>query len=186
MLQESGPMAGFREAPQTHPELSGWAGPATAIHALGQMALPMTLRLHVEAHGTMAIDFAHNAYAWTHTLAEFPRVPASVELETSPAPADGSAPFALPGRTLDPLLWLIGLNAFGDSPAPWLTEDERFRLRRWPNLTELDVPLDQVRVIAMFGNTFATPHEVAAAANLDVREVNRMVNGFSAMGILRR
>ena len=72
--------------------------------------------------------------------------------------------FELPGRPLDPLLWSIGLHAFGDEPAPWLVPGYRYRLRRWPALSGIAVDLDQVRMIAMLGNAFATADELAAAA----------------------
>lgn len=186
MLQESAHPAGFRDAPVAHPALSGWGSAATAIHAIQSMAVPMTLRLHVEDAGTVDVDFPNHAFAWDVALGDFPVHPASVALETLPVAAGEPPVIDLPGRTLDPLLWLIRRNAFDGRPATWLDPTHRFRLSRWPNLAELGVPLDQVRVMAMLGNTFAGAAEISGAARVDIDEVWNMVNAFSVMGILRR
>jgi hypothetical protein len=145
----------------------------------------MTLRLHVADHGIIAIDFAYNAYEWSVSLDDFPRAPESVLVETRPATADAPT-ISLPGQQLDPLLWSIGMNAFGDSPAPWLAPDHRYRLRRWPSLTGIAVSLDQVRMIAMLGNSFATADELAAAAQTPASDARRLVNALSVAGLLRR
>jgi hypothetical protein len=72
MSPESGLAVGTRTTVDAPPELAGWAGAATAVHAIQQMPVPMTLRLHVAEHGVIAIGFAYNAYEWTHELASFP------------------------------------------------------------------------------------------------------------------
>jgi hypothetical protein len=170
------------EAP---PELAGWAGAATAIHACQLMAMPMTLRLDVAGHDVIAVDFAFNAFEWSVSLDDFPTAPATVRVETRPGLADAPT-IELPGQALDPLLWSIGLHAFGDQPAPWLVPDHRYRLRRWPALAGIAIDLDQVRMIAMLGNAFATADELAAAAHTSPRDARRLVNALSVAGILRR
>lgn len=186
MSPDSGVVAGHRTVVEAPPELTGWAGAATAIHAIQQMAMPMTLRLDVAGHGPIAIDFAFHAFQWEPPLTAFPESPSTVLVETRPAIPDGPPSFELPGRTLDPLLWLIGYHAFGDEPAPWLREGDRYRLRRWPSLSELSIGLDQVRMIAMLGNAFGTADELAAAAQTPPADARRLVNAFSLIGILRR
>lgn len=185
MSPESGVVTGSRETVSAPPELSGWAGAATAVHAIQQMAMPMTLTLDVASHGVIAIDFPFHAFAWDTSLAEFPLDATSILVETRPAPADQPT-IALPGRSLDSLLWTIGYNAFGDEPAPWLREGDRYRLRRWPALADISVTLDQVRMTAMLGNAFATADELAAAAHTPPADARRLVNAFSVTGILRR
>jgi hypothetical protein len=165
--------------------LSGWAGAATAIHAIQQMAMPMVLRLDVADHGTVVIDFAFNAFEGPLSLADFPAHPVSVHVETRPAQPEQPS-VTLPGRPLDSLLWMIGYTAFGDEPAPWLREGDRYRLRRWPALAELNITLDQVRMTAMLGNAFATADELAAAAPTPPTDSRRLVHAFSVTGILRR
>lgn len=172
------------------PELAGWAGAASAVHAIQQMAIPMTLLLDVApngsaAHETITIDFAYHAYEWAGSLGDFPAAPESVHIETRPGIPDAPS-IDLPGHSLDPLLWLIGFHAFGDEPAPWLLPDHRYRLRRWPSLSDLTIDLDQVRMIAMLGSAFATADELAAAAHTPPADARRLVNALSVVGILRR
>lgn len=167
------------------PELAGWAGAATAVHAIQRMSVPMTLRLHVAGHGVIAVDFAYNAFDWSGSLTEFPESPHSVIVETRPALPDAPS-LELPARALDPLLFSIGYHAFGDEPASWLVPGHRYRLRRWPSLSDIPVSLDQVRMIAMLGNAFATADELASAAHTDLGEARRLINGLSVTGILRR
>ena len=186
MSPEPGLVAGSRPADTAPPELSGWAGAATAIHAIQQMATPIVLRLDVAGHGVVTIDFPANAFAGAISLADFPAEPVSVLVETRTKGLDDPPEFELPGRSLDSVLWLIGYHAFGDEPAPWLADDHRYRLRRWPSLSELSVSLDQVRMTAMLGNAFATAAELAAAAHTPPADARRLVNGFSTVGILRR
>ena len=71
---------------------------------------------------------------------------------------------------------MIGYTAFGDEPAPWLREGDRYRLRRWPALAELNITLDQVRMTAMLGNAFATADELAAAAHTPPTDARRLVS----------
>jgi hypothetical protein len=185
MSVDTGLAAGPRtvDAP---PELSGWAGAASAIHAIQQMNLPMTLLLDVSGFGGLTLDFGTHAFEWDASLADFPHAPTAVLVETRIPSADDPPAFELPGRPLDSLLWLIGYHAFPDAPAPWLRDDDRYRLRRWPALAELSLTLDQVRMTAMLGNAFATSDELAAAARTPPADARRLVNAFSTTGILRR
>ena len=185
MLSDSGVAVGTRPTVEAPPELAGWAGAATAVHACQQMAVPMTLRLDVSAHDVIAIDFAYNAYEWSVSLDDFPAAPATVLVETRPGLPDAPT-LELPGSPLDPLLWSIGFHAFSDEPAPWLAPGNRYRLRRWPSLTGLTISLDQVRMIAMLGNAFATADELSAAAGTSAADARRMINALSVAGILRR
>jgi hypothetical protein len=168
------------------PQLRGWAAAATAIRAVRRIDQPVLLSLDVDDYGTITVDLARHAYDGGGMLADLPVDPATVRVETRTVALESSPEFDLPGRTLDPLLWLIGRHAFGPSLAPWLHDDSRYRLRRWPNLAELTVPLDQVRLIAMLGNTFATVDELAATAGIPVEVARQTLNACSVLGILRR
>jgi hypothetical protein len=185
MTIDSGLAVGTLPAVEAPPELAGWAGAATAVHACQLMAVPMTLRLDVAGHDVIAIDFAYNAYEWSVSLDDFPEAPATVLVETRPGVVDAPT-IELPGSPLDPLLWSIGLHAFGDRPAPWLVPGNRYRLRRWPSLTGLSISLDQVRMVAMLGNAFATADELSAAAGTTAAEARRMINALAVAGLLRR
>ena len=185
MSPDSGAAVGTRVTVDAPPELAGWAGAATAIHAIQQMPMPVTLRLHVDGYGSITIDLAFNAYEWSRALSDFALTPDSVRVETEPGNPDAPS-VDLPGRPLDPLLYAIGWRAFGDDPAPWLVDGHRYRLRRWPSLSELAIGLDEVRMIAMLGNAFATADELAAAAQIPPSDARRLVNALSVAGILRR
>jgi hypothetical protein len=185
MPPDSGAAVGTPVTVDAPPELAGWAGAATAVHAVQQMPMPVTLRLHVDGYGTITIDPAFNVYEWSRSLSEFSLTPDSVRVETEPGLPDVPS-VELPGRPLDPLLYAIGWRAFGDDPAAWLVDGHRYRLRRWPSLSELAIGLDEVRMIAMLGNAFATADELAAAAQIPPSDARRGVNALSVAGILRR
>ncbi len=185
MSLDTGVAVGTGPTVEAPPELAGWVGAATAVHACQQMAVPMTLRLDVAGHDVIAVDFAYNAFDWSTDLMDFPTQPASVLVETRPGLADAPT-IELPGSPLDPLLWSIGFHAFGDDPAPWLVPGNRYRLRRWPSLSGIEIDLDQVRMIAMLGNAFATADELAQAAQTSVADARRLINALSVAGLLRR
>ncbi|MEO5919717.1 MAG: hypothetical protein ABIQ01_01100 [Pseudolysinimonas sp.] len=185
MSLDSGLAVGTRPTAEAPLDLAGWAGAATAVHACQQIPVPMTLRLDVAGHDVIAIDFAFNAFEWSGSLAEFPAEPAAVLVETRPG-VPGTPSLILPGLPLDPLLWSIGFHAFGGDPAPWLIPGTRYRLRRWPSLAGISIDLDQVRMIAMLGNAFATADELAAAAGTLPEKARRLINALSVAGILRR
>ena len=185
MSLDSGVAVGTLPTVEAHPELAGWAGAATAVHACQQMTMPMTLRLDVAGHDVIAIDFAYNAYEWSVSLDDFPEAPATVLVETRPGLSDAPT-LELPGSPLDPRLWSIGLHAFGDESVPWLVPGNRYRLRRWPSLSGIPITLDQVRMIAMLGNAFATADELSAAAGAPAADARRLINALSVAGLLRR
>lgn len=135
---------------------AGWGGAAVAIHDAQQLAEPGVLQLNV-ATGPIVIDLDR------HT---------------------SSAPDA-PVQDLDGLLWRIGFNAFGDEPAPWMSERDRYRLTRWPNLKALPTDVDEVRMFAILANVDATPSELAATAGRTIAKAQRVLNALSLMGILR-
>lgn len=189
MGTEPGLEAETRPAPlEEHaqaPVTAGWAGAAMAIHAVQRRADSMYLRLDVSGHGLLSIDFRHHAFEWGTPLELVPEDPATVLVETHPTFPGAPALFALPGRDLDPLLWLIGRAAFGEDPAPWLESGRRYRIVRWPSLSELPITLDQVRMTSMLGNGFATAEELARAAGVTEAEAQRTMNAYALLGILR-
>jgi hypothetical protein len=177
--------ATLRVPPHDHPDAPGWSSAATAIHAVGLAEVPMLLVLEARGHGPIVIDFRHTAFAWEVPLDCFPVEPESVGVQTHPVRPGDPALFELPGRNLDALLWMIGLNSFEGALAWWLPADRRYRTTRWPNLTELVHTPQQLRMIAMLGNAFLTPDELAAASGSSPAEAQRLLNALSLMSILR-
>jgi len=185
-------MDGTHVAPEPAPQPGkfpvsvGWTQAAIAISSVMVLKTPMNLKMSIEMHGPLLIDFAHHAFSWATPLELFPVDAVHTGLETVPGGPDAPPLFELPGKDLDGLLWQIGLNSFDGKPAFWLSSGERYRLTRWPNLTHHKHDLNQVRMIAALGNAYATPEELAAFAGVPVTEAQRLINALSLMRILPR
>ena len=175
-------------APPTEdsPVTVGWTQAAIAISSVLSLNTPMNLRMDIEMHGPLLIDFPHHAFAWSTPLDYFPVDAVHTRLGTVPAGADAPPFFPLPGQDLDGLLWEIGLNSFDGGRAFWLAADERYRLTRWPNLTRHSHNMSQVRMIAALGNSYVSTGELAAFAGVDESDAQRLINALSLMQILAR
>jgi hypothetical protein len=145
---------------------------------------PVNLRMDIEMHGPLLIDFRHNAFSWATPLEYFPVEAVHTRLATIPTSADAPPYVELPGQNLDGLLWAVGVNAFDGKRAFWLAPDERYRLTRWPNLTQHSHDMLQVRMIAVLGNAYASTAELAAFAGVKESEAQRLINALSLMRIL--
>ena len=168
--------------PTTSP---GWATSATAIHGIQQIARPMLVSLSPSGFGTIAIDLRSQEYVWRHRLEEFPPLPADVVVGTYPI--EGEAPgLAGDRRGLDPLLWMIGLHAFGSERASWLRPGDKYRLKWWPDLDLLPATPEQLHVVKTSVKSLATVEKLANSAKLPVEQVQPVVNALSLMNALRR
>jgi hypothetical protein len=175
-------------APPTEdsPVTVGWTQAAIAVSSVLSLKTPMHLRMDIEMHGPLLIDFRHHAFSWSTPLEYFPVDAVHTRLETVPTTPDAPPFFPLPGQDLDGLLWEMGLNSFGGGRAFWLGPDERYRLTRWPNLTRHSHQMSQVRMIAALGNSFVSTAELASFAGVPESEAQRLVNALSLMQILAR
>jgi len=162
----------------------GWSSAAIAVHSILSISTPMFLRLRVDGHPSLLVDFRHHAFDWATTAEHFPTDPSRVIVETEPTTESAPALFLLPGRNLDSLLWMIGLNSFGDTSASWLRPGDRHRLLRWPNLSQLRHTVAQMHMTAMLGNAALTVPELASIAGVTVADAQRLINALSLMGIL--
>jgi hypothetical protein len=169
-----------------YPVTVGWTQAAMAISSVLALNTPVNLRMDIEMHGPLLIDFRHHAFSWSTPLEYFPVDAVHTRLQTVPTSPDAPPYFELPGQDLDGLLWVIGLNAFGGGAAFWLTPGERYRLTRWPNLTRHSHDMNQVKMIAVLGNANASTAELAAFAGVEESETQRLINALSLMGILSR
>jgi hypothetical protein len=142
--------------------------------------------MYIEMHGPLMIDFSHHAFSWSTPLDIFPVDAVHTGIETTPAGPDAPPFFELPGQDLDGLLWEMGINSFGGAPAYWLPKGDRFRLTRWPNLTQHRHSMQQMQMMAVLGNTFVTAGELATLAGVEQSEAQRLINALSLMGILTR
>lgn len=164
---------------------AGWAPTAMAIRAVQRSATPLVLRLEIAGAGEVVLDFARRAYGGGLTAERFPVAPAAVRVVTQPTFPGAPPLFALPGAELDGLLWHIGYHAFPAGRAPWLPDGARYRLSRWPNLSDLPITLDQVRMTAMLGNGAVSTEELGAMCGVTVAEARSVLNAFAVVGILR-
>jgi hypothetical protein len=164
----------------------GWTPAAIAISSVMALNTPVNLKMSIESHGPLLIDFRRHEFSWSTPLQEFPIDAVHTGLETDPTSADAPPYCEQPGTDLDGLLWEIGINSFGGAVAFWLSPDERYRLNRWPNLTQHSHNMRQVKMIAVLGNTYASVGELAAFAGVEEPEAQRLVNALSLMRILSR
>jgi len=156
-----------------------------AVRAVQLSSAPLLLTLGIADTGTVLIDFRHRTYDGVLSAARLPVDPASVSIETHPTFPGAPLPFPAPGAELDALLWHIGYHAFPETVAPWMPESGRFRLARWPNLSDLPISLDHVRMTAMLGNGYASAAELAATAGVELAVARSTLNAFGVVGILR-
>jgi hypothetical protein len=168
------------------PRFVGWTQAAIAVSSVLQLNTPVHLKMSIESHDPLLIDFRHHAFSWTTPLENFPVDAVHTGLATEPTSPDAPPYFELPGQDLDGLLWEMGINSFGGAPAFWLSPNERYRLTRWPNLTRHSHNIRQVQMIAVLGNTYVSTSELAAFAGVDESEAQRLINALSLMRILSR
>jgi hypothetical protein len=168
------------------PVTVGWTQAAMAVQAVLSLNTPVHLKLSIESHEPLLIDFRHHAFQWSTPLEDFPVDAVHTGLQTVPTSAEAPPFFDLPGQDLDGLLWAMGLNAFDGRAAFWLSPGDRYRLTRWPNLTRHSHNLNHVRMIAVLGNAYASTAELAAFAGVELSEAQRMINALSLMRILSR
>lgn len=168
------------------PVTVGWTQAAMAVHSVLRLNTPVNLRMLIEMHGPLLIDFRNHAFSWSTPLDIFPVDAVHTGIETEPTSADAPPFFELPGQDLDGLLWEMGINSFGGARAYWLPPEERYRLTRWPNLTRHRHTMQQMQMMAVLGNTYVSAAELAALAGVDVVEAQRLINALSLMRILAR
>ena len=168
------------------PVTVGWTHAAIAIFSVLRLNSPVNIKMLIEMHGPLLIDFRHHAFTWSTPLELFPVDAVHTGLETEATSADAPPYIELPGQDLDGLLWQIGLNSFGGGTAYWLPAGERYKLTRWPNLTRQAHSMSQLRMMAVLGNTYASVSELAALGGVDESEAQRVINALSLMRILSR
>lgn len=166
------------------PTALGWTQAAIAVNSVLQLSIPMFLKMELDAHGPLLIDFRYHAFAWSTPLSEFPANAILMGLETEPTDLEAALLFDMPGQNLDGLLWLIGINSFNGARASWLAPDGRYKLTRWPNLTQHAHTMRQMHMMAILGNAYLSAAELAAMAGVDESEAQKLINALSLMRIL--
>jgi len=145
---------------------------------------PLLLSLQPVGYEPIYVDIRYHAFEWYRPLADFPTTATTVLVETEPTTNNAPPLFELPAQNLDNLLWTIGLNAFDGAPASWLRPGDRYRLRRWPNFTEMDHTVEHLQLTAMLGQAHLSIDELAKATHAHHVAATRIINAFSLMNIL--
>lgn len=161
-----------------------WADVAIAMYSIMQSGAPTVATIDVPDRGTVSIDFRYRIFSCEGSLSNFPLVPHTIRLRTEIVGKDAPAAVELPGQQLDKFLWFVGHNAFGNAQAPWLCPDDRFRLQRWPNFTELSHSMEHMRLTAAMGNRFLGIEELCTIGDAPREVVVRMLNAYSLMGLV--
>lgn len=144
----------------------------------------MLIELGVAAHPSIVIDPRHQAYDWALDLQWFPDHPTGVVVSVELVGEKVPAPFALPGKSLDELLWKVGRAAFPERLAPWLEDGDGYRLTRWPSWSTLAPDTDHVRQTAMLANSVLTLEQLAGLSGRGIDTTRTLVNALSLMGVL--
>jgi hypothetical protein len=163
----------------------GWDDVAVAIYSVMQNPSPVLGGIDMTGYVPITIDFRYRALHWDRPIRSLPPAPLDAAFQSIMIEPDAPLPFNLPGQGLDALLWIIGKNAFDGEPAPWMRRDERYRLQRWPNFTELSHSLDHMRMTAQLGNAFLNAEELSVLSGMSRDETQRLLNAYSLMGLLQ-
>jgi hypothetical protein len=172
-------------SPDVEAQIDGWGQVTFAINSILKLHAPMLMRIDVDAHDPLFIDFRHGAFVWATNLNELPVDAGNVTFETEQALEDAPPLFRLPGQSLDLLLWVLGNHAFRGNLAPWLRPGERYRLSQWPNLGQHLHEMSQTQMLAVLGNGYFSPSELAEAAGTTEADASNLINALSLLRLLR-
>lgn len=159
----------------------GWGAVAFAVHSALMSAQPVTVRIATPSHGEVAVHAQQHTYTWAEEPATLPELPAATQImfeRTDEARAQQ-------GRNLDGLLWRISRTAFASRLAPWLQEDDLYRLQRWPNLSTINPELEDMRQAAMLANGMFTVEELAGFSDRALPPTVTLINALSLMNTLK-
>lgn len=165
------------------PTTDGWAAVTGAINSMRSFDAPMALAVTSPDFGTLWIDFPRSRYYIDRPLDAMPVNPQSVALYSQQISADEELFPWVQWSPIDPLLWWISRAAFAGTPAYWRRPGDRYRLIRWPDLTQLSHSASEIRVLAALGSGQAlTVPETAVIADVPTAEVDAVINALALSG----
>ncbi|GAA1206497.1 DUF2510 domain-containing protein [Rhodoglobus aureus] len=181
------PTVGFRDSVEDEGDLtvvaSEWAQVAEAIKIASSNKQPTVLAITSSSFPMLVIDVFERSYWWKAEITGFPATPVSINIR-SHVREHVIMPTGA-GFDLSALLWMVGLNGYAHSPAPWLTDGARYRLRRWPNITSLPHDADQLRMTSILSHAPLSAKELSAIAGTEPSSAHALVAALSLMNILR-
>ena len=155
-----------------------------AVHAVRQIERPVLVALTVAGRSAIWIDLRTNSYVWDSDLESLPLHPETVQLRTRAISADDPG-IEGPGNSLNPLLWMIGLNAF-PGRATWLRAGDRYRLKARTDFTTLTMSPDETKLVKALTRGLMTVEQLGGRCGLPDSRAQRVVNALSLMDVLRR
>ncbi|WP_156500393.1 hypothetical protein [Croceicoccus bisphenolivorans] len=173
--------AGYGEAGEFS---AAWDQIAVALYSIVQNSAPAVAEIRVENLDMIRIDFRFRAYNSRIPLEQVNTHGHRIAIRSTLVEAYRPPIVNLPGESLDKLFWFIGSQAFHGMAAPWLKPEERYRLRRWPNFTELNHAVADMRTAAAIGNCYLNAAELSSAAGITPEAATRTLNAYSLMGLL--
>ena len=162
---------------------SEWAKVAEAITIASGNVAPTVLAITSPSFPMLVIDVSERAYWWKAEIVDFPMFPAEITVR-SHVREEVIMPTGA-GFDLNPLLWMIGTIGYAHTPAPWLADGARYRLRRWPNMTSLPHDADQLRMTSILSHAPLSVKELSAIAETEQIAANSLLAALSLMNVLR-
>lgn len=165
--------------------MAGWAGAAQVVHRGQQISNPPLIELEPAGQPPIVLDLASGFYVWENSLRQFPAAPSGVLVRVHPP----SSPRLEPGsraRSIDAVLWMIGLHAFPDSLATWLSPDDKYQLKQVPDLANLLHTPRHALAMKRLTRGPMTLDKLVATPGIDATAALQVVNGLSLAGSLRR
>ena len=170
-------------APSSPPSIDGWPTVTGAINSMRSFEEPMALAITSPDFGTLWIDFPRSRYYIDRPLSSMPAIPRNIGLFSQQL-VDGEELFPwVQWEPIDALLWWMARAAFGGQPAAWRRPTDRYRIIRWPNLTQLPHTATDIRVLAALSSgQELSAEEAAVLAAAPVDEVQVVINALSLAG----
>jgi len=159
-----------------------WSRLALRLRTAIELDEELMLEVVADDDDPLIIDIADRTFWWHLPLSDFP--PKLRSLAITPVDPRGYDPGGA-GHDLEPLLWQVAQASFDGGRARWLKPGDRYKLRRWPNLTALPHDSDQVRAMSLLGQAALTAEEFSSVAGIDETEAVRLLSALSLMGLLR-
>lgn len=177
----AGQMRDSKELQELNPPELGWGGVAFAIHSALVDGRPVAVHVVFPDGSELNVDAVNHTYAWARDHGELTAVETPFTITFSQTVPGAQAN----SKNLDGLLWRISRVAYASRLAPWLREDDLYKMQRWPNLTTILPELDDMRQAAMLANGMFTTEELAGFSDRAIAPTRTLINALSLMNTLR-
>lgn len=188
---------GSTAAPQIQAESQAAAiqetAPRTGTLILGETILkslasqnPGIIKVMCRDRDALWIDLRRRVFSAPFALSDLPEDGDVIRVELIAAADNITSPVPSPGTSLDRLLWHIGLRAGAGKPATWFESGSRYKLKYWPNFSELPHSITHMNLVARFGSEALTVHDASLRCGVDIATVINTMNALILMGLLTK